>query len=70
MQSKWKKIADLPIDDKNYFVCWKDCEGKYSRPHLAYYVESENKFFSLENNNSHPIHVDIYMEMPEVPNEW
>lgn len=56
-----------PEDDKNYLVCWLSREGKYSRPHLAYWVEFESHFFSLENNNSHPLHVDIWHEVPKIP---
>ena len=64
---KWKKSSDIPEDDKTYLVCWLDCEGKYSSPHRAYYRACEGKFFSLENNKSHPIVADIYIEMPELP---
>ncbi len=61
----WNK---KPEDDKNYMVCWMSRpEGIYSRPHAAYWVESEGHFFSLENSNSHPIHADIWHEMPDVP---
>ena len=57
-----------PEDDKNYLVCWYDKdEMKYSSPHRAYWVKSLGQFFSLENNNSHPIVADIWGEMPEVP---
>lgn len=69
MNNQWKKLSDVPKDNKNYLVSWKDCKGKYHRPHAAYYFESENKFFSLENDNSHPLYVDVYMEIPELPNE-
>ncbi len=62
----WKKVKDKPKDDKNYLVCWLQAEGKYSSPHRAYYVQAEDKFFSLENNNSHPIVADIYLEIPEI----
>lgn len=63
----WKPITDKPQDFKNYLVCWlqKD-NGKYSSPHRAYYVEEEGNFFSSENNNSHPILADIYLEIPEI----
>ncbi len=60
----WNKV---PEDDKNYLVCWVDSEGNYSRPHAAYWLSEERHFFSLENNNSHPIVADIWMEMPETP---
>ncbi len=65
----WKKLTDCPQDDKNYLVCWRDSSGRYSRPHMAFFMEADNRFFSLENNNSHPLHVDIYCEVPEVPKE-
>ncbi len=59
-------ISNKPIDDQHYLVSWLQSDGKYSAPHKAYYMEEENKFFSLENNNSHPLHVDIYFEIPEI----
>ncbi len=64
----WKQfnVANKPIDDKNYIVSWLQCDGDYSAPHRAYYMEVEEKFFSLENNNSHPLHVDIYFEIPGI----
>lgn len=58
-------IEDLK-DDCNYLVCYRNYEGKYSLPHKAYWIADEKKFFSLENNNSHPIHVDVYIEMPSL----
>lgn len=60
----WNK---RPIDDKNYLVCYKRAEGDYSAPHRAYWIEEERHFFSLENNNSHPIIADIWIEIPEHP---
>ena len=64
----WKhfNVANEPEDDKNYLVSWLDCEGSYSTFHRAYYMEMDRKFFSLENNNSHPLHVDIYFEIPDI----
>lgn len=61
----WKKVIDIPDDTKNYLVSWLESDGKFSAPHRAYYIGCEGKFFSLENNNSHPIVADIYMEIPE-----
>lgn len=65
---KWNKFEDRPQDDKNYLVSYLQADGKYSAPHRAYYLLDEDKFFSLENNNSHPIVADIYLEIPELPN--
>jgi hypothetical protein len=63
----WKTLKDnCPIDDKTYLVCWRDPDGNYSAAHRAYYSDEDEKFFSLENNNSHPLHVDIYFEIPEI----
>jgi len=69
----WKRFTELkkktdghPKDDKNYLVSWFDSDGKYSRPHMAYWMELDGHFFSLENNNSHPLHVDIFCEIPEI----
>lgn len=67
----WKswqeKHVHPPQDDENYLISWLDNEGKYHVPHKAYWIREEGKFFSLENNNSHPLHCDIYMEMPKTP---
>jgi hypothetical protein len=58
----------FPEDDKHYLVCWFDrSTGKCSAPHKAYWLEAEGHFFSLENNNCHPLHVDVWHEMPELP---
>lgn len=64
----WTLFNELnpPQDDKNYLVAWLYCDGEYSTFHRAYYLESEGKFFSLENVNSHPLHVDVYFEVPDI----
>ncbi len=62
--NQWKKVSDQPQHDKNYLVCYLQADGDFSTPHRAYYFEDERKFFSLENNNSHPIVADIYIEIP------
>lgn len=67
MNEIWKKVKDRPQDNKNYLVCWFQADGTYSSPHRAYYLWEEDKFFSLENNNSHPIVADIYFEIPDIP---
>ncbi len=64
---KWKNADDCPEDDKNYLVSYLQADGKYSSPHRAYYIKEEDKFFSLENNNSYPIICDIFIEIPELP---
>lgn len=63
----WLTLKTIPKDDETYLVSWLQSDGSYSAPHRAYYIEEEGKFFSLENNNSHPIVVDIYLEMPDLP---
>lgn len=64
----WKSIKEhKPEDDKCYLVSWLDASGEYSMPHRAYYLEPDEKFFSLETYNAFPLHVDIFMEIPEVP---
>lgn len=66
---EWKTYPDeKPIDDKNYLVCWLHNNLKFSTPHKAYYCEEEDKFISLENNNAHPLVVNIYIEFPD-PNK-
>ena len=62
----WKKVSERPQDDKNYLVAWIHANGEWSTFHRAYFVEEEGYFFSLENNNSHPIHADVYLEIPDV----
>lgn len=64
---EWKHVKDRPQDDKNYLVSWLQSDGTYSSPHRAYYLIDEDKFFSLENNNSHPIVADIYLEIQDLP---
>lgn len=64
---KWKKV-EQPKNDQNYLVCWRQEDFTYSIPHRAYYDEQEDKFFSLENNNSHPLYVDLFIELPD-PNQ-
>lgn len=63
----WKNVRDRPQDDKNYLVSYLQADGTYAAPHRAYYLQEEDKFFSLENNNSHPIVADIYVETPSLP---
>lgn len=58
---------NLPEDDKNYLISYLRADGTYSSPHRAYWIEEEEKFFSLENNNSHPLIADIWIEMPDLP---
>ena len=65
----WKSLIHKPQDDKNYLVCWLKEDATYSSPHRAYYMEEDNRFFSLENSNSHPIVADIYMDMPDANEE-
>lgn len=57
----------LQEDDKNYLISYLRSDGTYSAPHRAYWVREEEKFFSLENNNSHPLIADIWTEIPELP---
>ena len=66
----WKTLLIKPKDDTTYLVSYLGEDGIFSSPHRAYYLEGENKFFSLENMNSHPIVVDIYTEMPELPSRF
>lgn len=66
---EWKKAKILrPESDCPCLVCWLQEDGNYSSPHRAYYLEEEGHFFSLENNNSHPIIATIYLEIPD-PNK-
>jgi hypothetical protein len=63
--SPWKKCSDeQPEDDQTVLISYIDDQDTYSAPHRAYYLYG--RFFSLENNNSHPIVADIWMKIPEV----
>lgn len=64
---KWKPKKVKPEDDQNVLVCWLKEDGKYSDPHRAYYIEEEDHFFSPDSIHAFPLHVDIWIEMPEVP---
>ncbi len=66
----WKTLKNKPKDDKTCLVSYKRADGTFASPHRAYYVEEEDKFFSLENVNSHPIVADVYLEIPELPATW
>lgn len=68
-ENKWKQVSERPVEDKIYLVAWLLVDGTYSPPHRACFLESEGKFVSLENYNSHPIVVDIYLEIPEPPKD-
>jgi len=66
-ENAWKKFTyEKPQDDDTVLVSYINCEGEYSSPHRAYYDLADGKFFSLENNNSHPIVVDIWIKVPQV----
>jgi hypothetical protein len=67
-ENMWKKLHGRPEDDRYYLICWLTSENEYSIPHRAYYCKEEDKFFSLENHSSHPLVVDIYCEIPLIPN--
>lgn len=42
-------------------------DGKYHSLHRAYYMQDEDKFFSCENFHGFPLNVDIYCEIPKLP---
>ena len=64
----WKRMNELPSDDKTYLVCWYDLvEQKFSDPHRAYYLAYCGHFFICESLHAFPLHVDIYMEIPNSP---
>ncbi len=54
-------------DEAFYLVTYLLSDGSFGIPHRAYWVEEEEKFYSSENNNSHPIYVDFYIKMPATP---
>ncbi len=64
----WKRfnVENRPLDDQICLVAWLQSDGHYSGLIRAYYEEDEQKFFSLESLNAHPLHVDIYFEIPEI----
>jgi len=66
----WTERYFNPLeDDENYLVCCKMADGSFTLPHKAYYIEEEDRMFSFENNNAHPICCDVYMELPKVKND-
>ncbi len=67
--SKWKFLKEeKPTDDDTYLVSWKDCEGHYSDPIRACWVEAENSFFAIENEWKVPLKVDAYYQY-SIPSE-
>lgn len=56
---------DEPEEDRNCLCCYLDDQLKWSMPHKCYYMEGH--FFSLENNNSHPLVCDKWSYMPYPP---
>lgn len=67
--TKWLNTKDLPTDDGDYLVSWRDFDGKYASPCRAYWLEYEQAFFLIDVNVSFPVKVDIYMKVPELPKE-
>ena len=64
---KWKTFSEKPVEDKIYLVCYKRSNGTYSTPTRAYYDEDLSVFFPLDTSLAFPVAVDIYCEMPELP---
>jgi hypothetical protein len=67
---EWKKhpsTFEEPEDDKTYLVTWRRANNIYNYPQLAYWIQEEHAFFSLNSFNNHPLHVDLYIEIPELP---
>ena len=68
--NKWHKLVDYqPEDDQTCLVSWKNIEGEYFQPVFAYWDEIEKSFFDLRTLHSFPLKVDIWIEVPELPNE-
>lgn len=55
------------INNENYLVSYKKGSGKFERPIRAFYIACEDKMYSMESSHSIPVHCDIYMELPKVP---
>lgn len=69
-QYKWKQRSPLDDeleDDRSYLVTWRRKDGGYAHPHLAYWIEDEGHFFSIESMHAQPLYVDIYVELPDYP---
>lgn len=67
---KWKQqspLNDSIDDDRTYLVTWKRSDGKYAQPQLAYWDGDEQHFFCLTSMHAQPLHVDLYIELPEFP---
>lgn len=52
-------------DDKNYLIRYKDAEGIYSRPHIAWWDAEDSMFRLLDAAAHFKLHVDQYFEIPE-----
>jgi len=68
MKHTWKRNNEYnnQVDDKNYLVTWQDCDGCFQSPIIAYWMQSEKKFFPLHDFNAFPLHVDWFCEVPEL----
>jgi hypothetical protein len=69
--SKWisMKSGTRPADDKICLVSWKTSSEGCFIPIRAFYVLSEDAFFAIDSHFYFPLRVDIYCEIPELPNE-
>ena len=66
-EGNWKPCTMRPKDDANILISWKSSDGHYKGPYRGYYLECENKFFNLDDNHGFPVQVDIWIEMPVLP---
>ncbi len=66
-ENKWKLACVPPEDDDTVLVIWMDSEKYWKGPYRAYYIPEERRFFPIDSDNSIPINVDMWIEMPEMP---
>lgn len=64
----WKSFNPLPNETNSYLVSWMREDRTFSEPHRAYWVASEERFFSSECGDlGFPLYVDIWTEIPKLP---
>jgi hypothetical protein len=70
LKGEWKHVSDpiaKPVDEQTYLVTYLRMDNSYSLPHLAYWIDDEKHFFSLESIHAQPLYVDLYIEIPDYP---
>ncbi len=67
-EGNWKPCTIKPKDDQNILMSWKSLTDPWKGPYIGYYCEDEDRFFLIEGFNCVPVQIDIWIEMPKLPN--